>query len=99
VKVILSGEATKAFDGMPEGIDKAQIRWVLDRLGRGEELPESRDAEGAGKYVLAGTRQEWKVTYHIIELEEPIVSVVTIKKRRTIPWGLDFRPKRSDRNG
>lgn len=99
MKVILSPEAAGTFDSMPEGLDKAQIRGILERLGRGEPLPESLEAEGAGRYALAGVKQEWKITYHRVELEEPVISVVTIKKRRTIPWALDFRPKRSKGDG
>jgi hypothetical protein len=99
VKVSLSSQAAGFLDSMPEGIDKAQILGMLERLGLGNGVFEecgSADYPG-GRYILAGTTGQWKITYHVVRMAEPIISVVTIKKRRTLPWALDFRPKRSNR--
>lgn len=99
MKVSLSAQAAKFLDSMPVGIDKAQILGMLDRLGQDDGTLEeygSPDYPG-GMYVLAGTKGQWKITYHVVRMAEPVISVVTIKKRRTLPWALDFPPKRSNR--
>ncbi|MGH7838458.1 MAG: hypothetical protein ACREQC_11640, partial [Candidatus Binataceae bacterium] len=80
---------------LPEGIEKAHIRGVLKRLASDIESLKpcpSGDFKG-GFYVFAGPKDKWKITYQILELEEPVVNVVTIKKRITLPWALAFYPK------
>ena len=41
---------------------------------------------------FAGAEDKWKLTYHVVEMEEPVTSVVTITKRRTSRWALNFFP-------
>lgn len=95
MRVIESSQASKTLKSLPEGIDKAHIRSVLRRLGNDiaslKPCP-SGDFKG-GFYVFAGSKDQWKITYQILELAEPVVNVVSIKKRITIPWALAFFPK------
>lgn len=95
MRVIESSEASKTLKSLADGVEKAQIRGVLRRLA--DDIASlhpcpSGDFKG-GFYVFAGNKDQWKITYQILELEEPVVNVVSIKKRITIPWALAFFPK------
>lgn len=95
MRVIESSQASKTLKSLPEGIDKAHIRAVLRRLGNdiASLKPCPSGDFKSGFYVFAGAKDKWKITYQILELEEPVVNVVTIKKRITLPWALSFFPK------
>lgn len=96
MKVLLAKEPRRFIESLPEGIDKAQILGALQQLAGEYDSVESwptGDYQG-GRYAVAGTGDQWKITYHLVEMDEPVVSVVSIKKRRTIHWGLRFYPKK-----
>ena len=96
MRVVLDKESRLLLESMPEGIDKAQIRGVLRELASDYDAVKSWPAGDypGGRYSVAGSGDKWKITYHLVEMEEPVVSVVSIKKRRTIPWALQFYPKK-----
>jgi hypothetical protein len=94
LRVWLSRGAQQVLDSLPDGMDKAQIRGVLRQL---EEQDDSLrtwpvDDSSGGRFTFAGSEDKWKITYHVVEMEEPVTSVVTITKRRTSRWALNFFP-------
>lgn len=96
MKVWISKAAQQLLDSLPDGLDKAQIRGVIRQLEREDELLEtwpSGDFPG-GRYAFAGADDKWKLTYHVVEMEEPVTSVVTIAKRRTSRWAMKFYPSK-----
>jgi hypothetical protein len=36
-----------------------------------------------GRFTFAGSHDKWKLSFHLIQMEELVASVVTIGKRRT----------------
>ncbi len=94
MRVWLSRGAQQVLDSLPDGLDKAQIRGVLRQLEEEDESLQSRpvDDSSGGRFTFAGAEDKWKLTYHVVEMEEPVTSVVTITKRRTSRWALRFFP-------
>jgi hypothetical protein len=94
LKVWLSKAAQTVLESLPDGLDKAQIRGVIRQLeSEDEQLKTWRsDDFPGGCYAFAGADDQWKLTYHVVEMEEPVTSVVTITKRRTSRWALKFYP-------
>jgi hypothetical protein len=96
LRLFLNRQPEEFLDGMSDSVARAQIIGALQSLA-GETYSGAicRSADFAGgRYTFVGTRDEWKITFHIVEEPEPILSVVTIKKRRTWSWALEFYPKR-----
>lgn len=96
MKVWLSKAAQQLLDSLPDGLDKAQIRGVIRQLETEDESLETRQSGDfpGGRYAFAGADDNWKLTYHVVEMEEPVTSVVTITKRRTSRWALKFYPSK-----
>jgi hypothetical protein len=60
------------FGSLPERIDKAQIRGVLRQLEEDYESLRSwpsGDSAG-GRFTFAGSHDKWKLTFHLIQMEE-----------------------------
>lgn len=97
MKVVLSRQARELLDSLPVDLDKAQIRGVLRRLAEEDETLESWDTPefAGGRFSVAGPNDAWRISYHVVELDEPVISVVTIRKRRTIPFALRFYPRKN----
>jgi hypothetical protein len=96
LKLVLAKEPRQLLDSLPETVGKAQILRVLRALADEHETVASwptGDYTG-GRFTVAGTDDEWKITFHLVEMDETVVSVVAIKKRRTLPWALRFYPKK-----
>jgi hypothetical protein len=98
VKLVPSKAARQSLDALRENLEKAQIHGVLRRLAEEDETLDRWEASGSEgvMYCLAGEGASWKITYHIVELDEPVISVVSIKKRRTTPFALRFYPRKND---
>ncbi len=96
MKVWLSKAAQQLLDSLPDGLDKAQIRGVIRQLESEDELLETRPSGDfpGGRYTFAGADDKRKLTYHVVAMEEPVLSVVTITKRRTSRWALRFYPNK-----
>ncbi len=96
MRLSLSEPARKALEALPEGLEKAQLRGTLKRLAENDAAdPHCSSPEvPGGRFFFAGAKDEWKITYRVVEIEdEEVISVVTIKKRRTLPWAIEFFPK------
>jgi hypothetical protein len=96
LRLHLSPEAESFLAGMDDHIARAQIRAVLQALASltyTGTVCISKDYPG-GSYAFVGVGDRWKITFHVVDAPEPVLSVVTIKKRRTLPWALEFYPKR-----
>ncbi len=94
MRVWLSNGARQFLDSLPEGIAKAQIRGVLRQLEEDYEsvrIWPSDDSSG-GRFTFAGSNDKWKLTFHLVQMEELVVSVVTIGKRRTSKWVWESYP-------
>jgi hypothetical protein len=96
LRVWLSTGARRLLDSLPDGIDKAQIRGALRLLEDDYDSVRSWPSEDSpgGHFTFAGSEDKWKLTYHIVEMEEPVLSVVTIANRRTRRWAWEFYPKK-----
>jgi hypothetical protein len=76
------------LDSLPDGIDKAQIRGVLRQLEEDYESVTSwpSDDSSGGRFAFAGSNDKWKLTFRLVQMEEWVLSVVMIGKRRTSKW-------------
>lgn len=94
MRVWLSDGARKFLDSLPEGIDKAQIRGVLRQLEDDYESVRSwpADDSSGGRFAFAGSHDKWKLTFHLVQMDELVASVVTIGKRRTSKWVWESYP-------
>lgn len=94
MRVWLSKAAQQVLDSLPDGLDKAQIRGVLRQLEEEDDSLQSWpvDDSSGGRFAFAGSDDKWKLTYHVVEMDDPVTSVVTITKRRTSRWALKFFP-------
>ncbi len=92
----MSEPARKALEALPEGLEKAQLRGALKRLAESDAGdPHCANPEAAGgRFFFAGPEGKWRITYHIVKIEdEDMIWVVTIKKRPTLHWTIEFFPK------
>lgn len=96
MRVTLTPRARAEYEAVAGDVDKAQVLGLLRRLGeRYDEVPKfETDEYSGGRYAFAGNGDGWKVTFHKVELDESVVSVISIKPRRTVKWALRFFPKK-----
>lgn len=96
MRVTLTARARAEYEAISGEIDKAQVLGLLRQLGEHyEKVPKfETDEYPGGRYAFAGDDDGWKVTFHKVELDETVVSVISIKPRRTVKWALRFYPKK-----
>ncbi len=96
MRVTLTPRARAEYEAIAGDLDKAQILGLLRQLEEHyERVPKfETDEYPDGRYAFAGEGDGWKVTFHQVELEETVVSVISIKRRRTVKWALRFYPKK-----